>query len=144
MRVRLALLAFAVGLVPVLFPTDASAERFVGKTSQGKRIKLWTLSSGRVDFRIYYRAYCGNNTYLSDASGYPDPDRRPKLSSDNHFLYREKGKGRNALGRYTYRGQVSGVVPDEGPAHGRFSLKFRFRSNGAVCRAKGTWEARRK
>ena len=136
---RVAVLLIVLG-VYLAVPAVASAERYVGKTSQGKRIKLWTLSNGRLDFNLSFRANCEDKTYAPGAF-YPQAKRRPKVRpSDNGFVYREIGVGNGQFGRHRFRFHMGGFVPDQEVAHGRFRLRMRF-TDGVVCTARGTWEA---
>jgi hypothetical protein len=136
----LVIVAIATAVVGVA-PAAANAERFVGKTSQGRPFTLSTYPNRTVDFRLNFRARCSD---LSSWVGWASPSTRgrPKLRDDNRFAYRGESSGKDNSGRYKLRVRGTGYVPPAGPARGTFRAKLTYR-DGTACRAHGTWRARR-
>jgi hypothetical protein len=127
MRLVAALCATAVALL--LVPTVAQAERWRGKTRQGRLAQVTTGADGLVNkVRIRYRARCGDRKQLTSGVIF-----LPPFDTSTTTAFRDGGTFRFGLpdgerGRATTT--VDGGLRRSGRWTGNFRIRVRITRNG--------------
>ena len=137
----LAAAAILLAVPSLAFAATIEPGRYTGRTKRGVSMRLRVTSDQHVDWRLSYRTRCNRGRRRPRIATIPV--KLPKLRDDGTFRYRERGRAKNAVGRFRYRERIRGRVTDT-TAKGSYAGRIHY-DDGRICKARDVrWSARRR